>query len=175
MFKDVCQETVTPKAQDFFKNSLTGKLSQKDEPYSTFTSEDLQDVIELGLCARIMLIRNIDTTDGLVNGEFGNSVRISPVEEVLHGKNVTRKQLPLRLGWAATIHKVQGMTVKEIVVSLKRTFASGMAYVALSRVSSLKGMHIIDFDPKIIYASEIKRYNYSSRFNGILPPIKIFN
>ncbi|XP_071142171.1 uncharacterized protein [Mytilus edulis] len=195
MIKDVCQETVKSKAQDFFKNSLTGQLSQKDEPYSTFTSEDLQDVIELGLSARIMLIRNIDTTDGLVNGAFGSitgieksqndeiravyvkfdhpesgkkhisklaltkslpkdSVRISPVEEVLHGKNVTRKQLPLRLGWAATIHKVQGMTVKEIVVSLKRTFAPGMAYVALSRVSSLKGMHIIDFDPKVIYASE---------------------
>ncbi|XP_071122628.1 uncharacterized protein [Mytilus edulis] len=195
MIKDVCQQTIKSKAKDFFKNSLTGQLSQKDEPYSTYTSEDLQDVIELGLCARIMLIRNIDTTDGLVNGAFGSitgieksqndeiravyvkfdhpesgkkhisklaqtkslpkdSVRISPVEEVLHGKNVTRKQLPLRLGWAATIHKVQGMTVKEIVVSLKRTFAPGMAYVALSRVSSLKGMHIIDFDPKVIYASE---------------------
>ncbi|CAG2247064.1 unnamed protein product [Mytilus edulis] len=195
MIKDVCKQTVKSKAKDFFKNSLTGQLSQKDEPYSTYTSEDLQDVIELGLCARIMLIRNIDTTDGLVNGAFGSitgieksqsdeiravyvkfdhpesgkkhisnlartkslpkdSVRISPVEEVLHGKNVTRKQLPLRLGWAATIHKVQGMTVKEIVVSLKRTFAPGMAYVALSRVSSLKGMHIIDFDPKVIYASE---------------------
>ncbi|VDI10927.1 ATP-dependent DNA helicase PIF1 [Mytilus galloprovincialis] len=179
MIKDVCQQTVKSKAKDFFKNSLTGQLSQKDEPYSTYTSEDLQDVIELGIFARIMLIRNIDTTDGLVNGAFGSitgieksqndeiravyvkfdhpesgkkhisklaqtkslpkdSVRISPVEEVLHGKNVTRKQLPLRLGWAATIHKVQGMTVKEIVVSLKRTFAPGMAYVALSRVSSLK-------------------------------------
>ncbi|VDI30095.1 Hypothetical predicted protein [Mytilus galloprovincialis] len=119
-----------------------------------------------------MSIRNIDTTDGLVNGAFGSVTGIEKsqndeiravfvkfdhpesVEEVLHGKNVTRKQLPLRLGWAATIHKVQGMTVKEIVVSLKRTFAPGMAYVALSRVSSLKGMHIIDFDPKVIYASE---------------------
>ncbi|XP_071151504.1 uncharacterized protein [Mytilus edulis] len=65
MIKDVCKQTVKSKAKDFFKNSLTGQLSQKDEPYSTYTSEDLQDVIELGLCARIMLIRNIDTTDGL--------------------------------------------------------------------------------------------------------------
>lgn len=65
-----------------------------------------------------------------------------------------RKQLPLKLGWAATIHKVQGMTLKEVVVSLKTTFAAGMAYVALSRVSSEEGLHIIEFDSKVIYASQ---------------------
>lgn len=74
---------------------------------------------------------------------------MSPVEDNLHGRNMIRKQLPLKLGWAATIHKVQGMTLKE-VVSLKNTFAAWMAYVALSRVSSLKGLHIIDFDSKAI-------------------------
>ncbi|CAC5413411.1 unnamed protein product [Mytilus coruscus] len=73
-----------------------------------------------------------------------DSVKISPIEDVLHGRNVTRKLLPLRLGWTATIHKVQGMTVREIVVSLKKTFAPGMAYDALSRVSSLQGLRIID-------------------------------
>lgn len=48
---------------------------------------------------------------------------MSPVEDNLHGRNMIRKQLPLKLGWAATIHKVQGMTLKE-VVSLKNTFAA---------------------------------------------------
>lgn len=75
---------------------------------------------------------------------------MSPVEDNLHGRNMIRKQLPLKLGWASTIHKVQGMTLKEVVVSLKNTFAAGMAYVAFSRVSSLKGLHIIDFDSKVI-------------------------
>lgn len=83
-----------------------------------------------------------------------HSVRMSPVEDNLHGRNMIRKQLPLKLGWAATIHKVQGMTLKEVVVSLKNTFAAGMAYVALSRVSSEEGLHIIDFDSKVIYASQ---------------------
>lgn len=40
------------------------------------------------------------------------------------------------------------MTMKEVVVNLNAAFAAGMAYVALSMVSSLKGLHIIDFEQK---------------------------
>jgi hypothetical protein len=195
MLKDVCDTLVMSKAQDYFKNSTSGKLTLRDEPYPKCSSGDLQDFLELGSDARVILIRNLDTEDGLVNGAFGtvtgfektktgnitavfvkfdnpdigratilktvtkkpapkHSVRIPIFEDSLHGKNVIRKQLLLRLSWGATIHKVQGMTMKEIVVSLKRTFASGVAYVALSRVSSLNGLHIIDFDADVIYASE---------------------
>lgn len=173
MIKQVCFQVNISRATDFYKNAVNGEITQRDEPYSTFASEDLLDILELGIGARAMLVRNINTEDGLVNGAFGtitglekssdnvikavyvrfdhpqsgkktylqvnnhehNSVRISPVEDNLHGRNMIRKQLPLKLGWAATIHNVQGMTLKEVVVSLKTTFAAGMAYVALSRVS----------------------------------------
>ena len=54
------------------------------------------------------------------------------------------KQFPLRLSWAMTIHKAQGLTVDEAVVSSKDLFCSGMGYTALSRVRTIEGLFLID-------------------------------
>ena len=62
------------------------------------------------------------------------------------GAEITRIQFPITLAWATTIHKVQGLTLDEIVVDIQSgRFSPGQAYVACSRVKSMKGLYITNF------------------------------
>ncbi|XP_049339759.1 uncharacterized protein LOC125804686 [Astyanax mexicanus] len=187
-----CPEHICVEAQDYEKNRQTGKMQLKNGHFSKVFNSCLPEKLLIGEGARVMLIKNIDVTDGLVNGVCGtvtdiahdkNSTlvktvfvqfddqkvgqntrkRIPPPRHILHSTPVNleeervnskgglRKQFPLKLAWACTVHKVQGLTVKQAVVSLKKIFAPGQAYVALSRVETLSGLIIQDFANKAIY------------------------
>ena len=65
-----------------------------------------------------------------------------------------RKQFPLILAYAMTIHKCQGLSLDSALMDLSDwVFSPGMAYVALSRVRTLDGVHLIAIDPDSITVS----------------------
>lgn len=87
-------------------------------------------------------------------------------------------QFPLRLAWAITIHKSQGLTFEKAVIDAGRAFAPGQVYVALSRCTSLQGIvlksrvtpaglqtdqHIIEFSERIATEENLKQELHESK------------
>ena len=75
-----------------------------------------------------------------------------------------RKQIPLKLGWGITIHKAQGMTLDRAVIHLDKAFVPGHAYVALSRVKSLDGLSLLQFNRNSLWVSERVKKFYKDLF-----------
>ena len=161
----------------------------------------LQKTLKLKIGAKVMLTTNVDTTDGLTNGTFGqvfgfekdNKGKIIGVlveflkeksgkelrkrrpdlQRKYPGRNITvikrfeqeyslsgrpngsatarAIQFPLKLVFAATSHKVQGMTIKKpecLVIDLRGRLQAAMAYIMLSRVQELSQLYILGHLPE---------------------------
>ncbi|XP_065584746.1 ATP-dependent DNA helicase PIF1-like [Artemia franciscana] len=130
--------------------------------------------LKLALGTRVMLQRNINVEEGLVNGsmgyvkgfkmtaanravgiqvQFDRQDKIVEIEretlkfEALKEVYYTRRQFPLTLAYAITIHKSQGLSLQTALVDAgDRCFGPGMIYLALSRVTMSEGLHLIDLD-----------------------------
>jgi ATP-dependent exoDNAse (exonuclease V) alpha subunit len=72
-------------------------------------------------------------------------VRFEALKQIYY----TRRQFPLQLAFAITIHKSQGLSLECAIVDAgNRCFGPGMIYVALSRVTSSAGLYLIELDKK---------------------------
>lgn len=143
--------------------------------------------LELKIGAEVMFVAN-NFANGYVNGTRGKVIDFVdnlPLVQLANGREIkvelhswkleedgrTRaevSQLPLRLAWAITIHKSQGMSLDAAEIDLSRSFTPGMGYVALSRVRSMEGVYlgginqmaltlhpaIFEFDAELRSASE---------------------
>jgi ATP-dependent DNA helicase PIF1 len=167
-------------------HSIDSAQHKKNRLVASFTSTDCTildkmctapSVLTLAVGAQVMLTKNKDVSQGLVNGSrgvvlgfdrgglptviFDNGIQMAVNTESFDvesgNKILMRKQLPLILAWAITIHKAQGQTLTSAITDLSEAFDGAQIYVTLSRVYDLTGLFIINInynlikcDPKVL-------------------------
>ncbi len=137
------------------------------------------EILTLAIGAQVMLIKNKSLEDGLVNGSrgvvisfdatgcpvvvFDDGQQLSIAQEpfeIESGANcIIRKQIPLILAWAITVHKCQGATLTNVITDLSEVFGYAQVYVTLSRVRSLEGLFIVSLNyKKILCNPKVRKY-----------------
>ena len=148
-----------------------------------FKSSLVLEELALKKGAVVIFIKN-NTEEGYVNGTTGTVESFSPIDNMpivrtTDGRKIkldledwslendsgtvtaTVSQVPLRLAWAITIHKSQGMTLDAAEIDLSKTFETGQGYVALSRIKNIEGLRLMGLntmalrvDPLILHVDE---------------------
>ncbi|HUD03890.1 MAG TPA: helix-turn-helix domain-containing protein [Candidatus Paceibacterota bacterium] len=126
--------------------------------------------LALKIGAQVMFTKN-NFENGFVNGTLGEVVQftahgapivktrtgfrieVEPMEWTIADGSQTLAtiiQYPLRLAWAITVHKSQGMTLDSAAMDLSEAFEYGQGYVALSRVKTLSGLHLLGYNARAL-------------------------
>lgn len=154
--------------------------------------------LRLKVGAKVMLLRNdndglkyVNGTQGVISSIYDGFIRVTTDEgelitvepstwelyKYIYNEETKAiepevyasfKQYPIKLAWAVTIHKSQGMTFNKVIVDAHNSFAAGQVYVALSRCRSLEGLILtsriaqsdIMVDPIVVeYMKSVERIN----------------
>lgn len=164
-------------------NKLSGEIkifsaSRKGSRKNTekiFQTSLLTKELKLKREAVVIFIKN-NLEKGYINGTLGRVVDFTeenlPVVEIFSGQRIvvapedwviedeegnvkaSVRQIPLRLAWALTIHKSQGMTLEMAEIDLSKTFEVGQGYVALSRIKSVKGLRLMGLNETALQVDE---------------------
>jgi ATP-dependent DNA helicase PIF1 len=116
-------------------------MCTKNNPQLGFYNGTLGTVVEFEHYTNYPIIKTKD----------GRRITMAPMDWTIEEDGKIKAQvtqIPLRLAWAITIHKSQGMSLDEAVIDLSDTFEYGQGYVALSRLRSLSGLHLLGFNNK---------------------------
>ncbi|CAG8781719.1 26020_t:CDS:2, partial [Racocetra persica] len=123
-------------AQDYFKGEEEGLEINDLLPIVRFTDSNQKIIVE--------------PQEWTIPGNGGKTILAS------------RKQIPLILAWAISIHKSQGQTLDRVKIDLGRVFEKGQAYVALSRATSTASLQVLNFRPSKVTAHEKVKAFYES-------------
>lgn len=149
-----------PMVESLMRNCLSPEaLTLKEEAMVMCTKNNFEAGYVNGTLGRVV---GFDADDGFPKIETADGRRITmrPADWEVQdeGKVLAAvSQVPLRLAWAITVHKSQGMSLDAAEVDLSRAFVYGQGYVALSRVRTLAGLRVLgvgatalSVDPRVI-------------------------
>ena len=175
----------TNKQVDFINKRELDKMSKDNKIYeytASYSDVDSKqhftditpDILEICIGCQVMVTYNVDIINGVINGTRGivtecfpsyvnikllNGMTI-PIDKVKftveqNGKTHTKTQLPLKLAYAISIHKCQGMTIDYMEVDLGSSiFCHGQTYTAVSRARTIEGLIITNFNTKRIICDD---------------------
>ena len=113
----------------------------KNNPQEHFVNGTLGTVVNFSGAGGLPIVQTRD----------GRRIEAEPMDWAIeeNGKERARiSQVPLRLAWAMTVHKSQGVSLDEAVMDLSDVFEFGQGYVALSRVKRLSGLHLLGWNER---------------------------